>query len=91
MRKIKTLAVGPVAGQSEAGEPGQGGTFVDKLAVAEIAGMKSTRWVDNQLALGLPHLRMGPRRVRFDKAEVTAWLRQKYAARRIGPAGYGAK
>jgi hypothetical protein len=56
--------------------------FGDKAAVAKLAGGFSKRWVDLQKALGMPHLKLGPRRVRFDLAEVREWLRQKYHVQR---------
>jgi predicted DNA-binding transcriptional regulator AlpA len=60
--------------------------FGDKRAVAALAGGMSRRWVDGELAKGMPHVKLGPRRVRFDMEEVRAWLREKYAVRRRGPA-----
>lgn len=57
--------------------------FGDKRAVADLAGM-SVRWVDGQLLEGLPHLKLGPRRVRFDLSEVREWFCTKYAAQRRG-------
>ena len=56
--------------------------FGDKRDVGEMAGGFSKRWVDDQLALGMPHLKLGQRRVRFDLAEVREWLRQKYHVQR---------
>lgn len=56
--------------------------FGDKHAVAEMAGGFSKRWVDQQMRLGMPHLRLGERRVRFDLEEVREWLRQKYHIQR---------
>ena len=56
----------------------------DKRAVAALAGGMSTRWVDGQLTKGMPHLRFGSRRVRFDLAEVRAWLKDCYGTRRRG-------
>lgn len=57
----------------------------DKRAVAGMVGM-SHRWVDQQLTKGMPHLKVGNRRVRFDLDEVRAWLKDKYGTRRRGPA-----
>lgn len=54
----------------------------DKRAVAEMAGGMSVRWVDSQLAAGMPHVRIGTRRVRFDLAEVREWLKSKYGPQR---------
>lgn len=58
--------------------------FADKKAVAALAGLKSTRWVELQMAAGMPHLKLGPRRVRFDLPEVRAWLTEKYHQQHIG-------
>lgn len=59
--------------------------YGDKKAVAQMIGM-SRRSVDNFLRAGCPHLRLGQRRVRFDLAEVRAWLREKYHVQRRGAA-----
>ena len=56
----------------------------DKRAVAALAGNMSVRWVDGQLALGMPHLKLGPRRVRFDLGEVREWLKSSYGQQRRG-------
>ena len=45
----------------------------------------STRWVDSLLAKGMPHLRIGERRVRIITAEADAWMVEKFGTRRIGP------
>jgi len=55
--------------------------FADKRTVATMLGM-STRSVDNFLAEGMPHLKLGLRRVRFDLDEVRAWLKEKYGISR---------
>lgn len=65
--------------------------FGDKRAVAVLAGGFSVRWVDMQLAHGMPHLKIGPRRVRFDLAEVAAWLKERYGQQRRGPVSAGAR
>jgi hypothetical protein len=59
-------------------------SFCDKRAVAELAGGMSVRWVDGQLCKGMPHLKLGPRRVRFDLIEVAAWLKERYGRQRLG-------
>ncbi len=56
--------------------------FGDKRAVGLLAGNMSLRWVDNELAKGMPHLKLGPRRCRFDLAEVKVWLKQRYGVQR---------
>ena len=33
---------------------------------------------------GMPHLKLGPRRIRFDLEEVRAWLMEKYHQQRNG-------
>jgi hypothetical protein len=44
----------------------------------------SIRWVDGQLAKGMPHLKLGLRRVRFDLEEVRQWLKETYGQQRRG-------
>jgi hypothetical protein len=51
----------------------------DKRSVADMAQM-SVRWVDTQLAKGMPHLKLGKRRIRFDMDEVKGWLVKEYSA-----------
>jgi hypothetical protein len=58
----------------------------DKRDVGVLAGGMSNRWVEGQMALGMPHLKIGPRRARFDLAEVREWLRARYAVQRRGAA-----
>lgn len=57
--------------------------FGDKRAVARMTAM-SSRWVDGEMAKGMPHLKLGPRRCRFDLEEVAEWLRQQYRVQRRG-------
>lgn len=59
--------------------------FGDKTDVAELFGMCG-RSVDNLLAKGCPHLKLGKRRVRFDLAEVAEWAKREFGTRRLGPA-----
>jgi hypothetical protein len=42
----------------------------------------STRWVDSLLARGLPHLKIGQRRVRIVIAEADAWMREQFGTQR---------
>ena len=58
--------------------------FGDKKAVGDMAGGFSTRWVDDQLRQGMPHLKLGSRRVRFDMEEVRIWLKERYGQQRRG-------
>ncbi len=43
----------------------------------------STRHVDNFLSQGMPHFAIGKRRVRIVTKEADAWMREKFATRRI--------
>ena len=47
----------------------------------------STRHVDNLLAQGMPHLKIGKRRVRIILVEADAWMREQFSTRRLGKAG----
>ena len=42
------------------------------------------RSVDGYLARGMPHLKLGPRKVLFDMAEVADWAKREFGTRRIG-------
>ena len=44
----------------------------------------SVRHVDNLLAEGLPHCKIGKRRVRIVVPEADAWMRQKFGTQRLG-------
>ncbi len=46
----------------------------------------SPRHVDNLMAQGLPHLKIGARRVRIIVAEADAWMKDRFATQRRGPA-----
>ncbi len=48
--------------------------YIDKQALAHRMGI-TRRTVDNWLQRGLPHLKLGSRRVRFDLREVDDWFR----------------
>lgn len=45
----------------------------------------SVRNVDNLLAQGLPHCKVGARRVRIFVAEADAWMKQRFGTQRRGP------
>jgi hypothetical protein len=45
----------------------------------------STRTIDNFLAAGMPAVFVGKRRVRIETAVADGWVREKFAARRLGP------
>lgn len=42
----------------------------------------SVRTVDNWIARGLPHLKIGARRVRIDIEEADAWMRSQFSVQR---------
>ena len=44
----------------------------------------SLRQIDNFLAQGMPHLKIGKRRVRIMVDEGDAWMKEKFATRRNG-------
>jgi hypothetical protein len=65
-------------GQSKVAE-----NIVDKRGFA--ARWKfSLRQIDNFLAQGMPHLKIGKRRVRILIDAADAWMNEKFATRRIG-------
>jgi hypothetical protein len=45
----------------------------------------SPRHVDNFLAAGLPHLKVGSRRVRILIDEADAWMKSRFGTQRNGP------
>jgi excisionase family DNA binding protein len=51
--------------------------YGDKNDVAAMLQL-SKRTVDTLLSKGMPHLRIGARRVRFDMDEVQKWLKEKF-------------
>ena len=46
----------------------------------------SRRQIDNFLSQGMPHCKIGERRVRIVIAEADAWMRERFGTRRRGPA-----
>lgn len=59
--------------------------ITDKRGFAE-RWQFSIRHVDNLLAQGLPHLKIGKRRVRIILAEADAWMKERFGCRRLGKA-----
>ena len=59
--------------------------IADKRSYGQRWGF-SPRHVDNLLAQGLPHLKIGERRVRIIVADADAWMRQRFSTQRRGPA-----
>jgi hypothetical protein len=58
---------------------GQG--ITDKKGYAHRWGF-SPRHIDNLIAMGLPHLKIGPRRVRIIIEEGDSWMRSRFAMQR---------
>mgnify|MGYP000857359432 CR=1 FL=1 len=58
---------------------------VDKITFGGRYGL-GKRSVDNLIAAGLPHLKVGNRRVRIITSEADEWMRERYGTRRVGPA-----
>jgi len=55
--------------------------FATKKQVAEFLGL-SVRTVDTYLQKGLPHVKLGKRRCRFDLAEVKLWVNEHFRVQR---------
>lgn len=51
----------------------------------------SVRWIDGLLAQGLPHCKIGARRVRILIPEADAWMQAQFHTQRRGAAKGGAK
>jgi hypothetical protein len=63
------------------------GEITDKRGYAD-HWQFSVRKIDSLLASGLPHLKIGKRRVRINIPEADAWMREQFATqRRSTPAG----
>lgn len=60
--------------------------FTDKRGFAQ-RWQGSTRWIDGLLAQGLPHLKIGQRRVRICIAEADAWMQQQFRVQRRATGG----
>lgn len=60
-----------------------GKKFGTKQDVAAMFGV-CLRTVDNLLAKGMPHLKLGARRCRFDMADVEAWANRSFRTERYG-------
>jgi hypothetical protein len=59
--------------------------ITDKRGYAERWSF-SPRHIDNLLAAGLPHLKVGQRRVRIVIADADTWMKQKFQCQRNGRA-----
>lgn len=81
MKDSNTLATPDNAtGQTSLASP-----FTDKRGFAQ-RWQGSVRWIDGLLAQGLPHLKIGQRRVRICVAEGDAWMQQQFRVQRRGAA-----
>jgi excisionase family DNA binding protein len=61
----------------------QASPYIDKAALAQRLGL-SRRTIDNWMQRGLPHLKLGTRRVRFDLRDVEPWLQRQCHTVRYG-------
>jgi len=88
-RALSRSAAGDITKTSSMSQVCRGGTeaageFLDKRALA-------ARWrlcprsISNLLAMGLPHLKIGTRRVRFVVSECDKWLIDTFHVQRLGP------
>jgi hypothetical protein len=68
------------------GRPAAATNITDKRGYAQ-RWQFSPRHVDNLIARGLPHLKIGKRRVRILIDEADSWMRQSFGTQRRGPAG----
>ena len=55
--------------------------FATKKDVAKFLQL-SVRTIDNLLRQGLPHLKLGKRRCRFDMVEVRQWCKEQFGTQR---------
>lgn len=60
--------------------------FGTKRDVARMVGM-SVRSISNFMALGLPHVKLSKRRVRFDLPDCRQWFKDKFGQQRVGKLG----
>lgn len=74
----------PFTSEAAADHPKQAAEITDKRGYASRWAF-SVRHVDNLLAQGMPHLAIGKRRIRIVVAEADAFMREKFATRRLGP------
>jgi hypothetical protein len=76
--KTKTFVVETATGQKVADD------IVDKRGYAQ-RWRFSPRHIDNLIAQGLPHLKIGSRRVRIHVPEADAWMHEKFGTQRRRP------
>jgi hypothetical protein len=68
-----------------ASEPKPTGNITDKKGYGLRWGF-SPRHIDNLIAQGMPHLKIGNRRVRILNDEADVWMRERFATQRRNPA-----
>lgn len=78
----KNLVAAP---ESTAGEKITVDNITDKKGFAK-HWHGSVRWVDGLLCQGLPHLKIGARRVRIFLPEADEWMRAQFGTQRNGKA-----
>jgi hypothetical protein len=67
-------------------QPALASPFTDKKGFAK-RWQGSTRWVDDLIARGMPHLKIGSRRVRICVAEADAWMQEQFRTQRRAAKG----
>jgi hypothetical protein len=68
-----------------AGQPKPAGNVTDKPGYGQ-RWKFSARHIDNLIAQGLPHLKIGKRRVRIIIDEADAWMKERFGTQRRTPA-----
>ncbi len=84
-KRQRELPDGPKIESATCGAPTATTNITDKRGYAQ-RWQFSPRHVDNLIARGLPHLKIGKRRVRILIDEADSWMRQTYGTQRRGPA-----
>jgi hypothetical protein len=77
MKKLSSCAPEAAAGQSK-----PAANVTDKRGYGT-RWQFSTRHIDNLLRQGLPHLKIGKRRVRILVDEADAWMKERFGTRRM--------
>ena len=83
---IKNIPCATACATDASGNSGTvAGEVTDKLGYAR-RWLFSPRHIDNLLAQGMPHLKVGSRRVRIVVAEADAWMKERFSTQRHGAA-----
>jgi len=80
--RTKAFTIKPDAAAGSSTKPAAG-NVTDKRGYAQ-RWQFSLRHVDNLIAKGLPHLKIGARRVRILTDEADSWMRATFGTQRIG-------